>query len=258
MKILTFGELMLRLKTPEHLKILQADTFEASYGGAEANVAVSLATLGNDVSYVTKVPEHQVGQAAINEIRRFGVDTTRVLRGGGRVGIYYFEKGTNIRPTSVVYDRAYSANRNGRRRRSLTGKNCSRAWISFISPVSRRPSAARSKRRWRALLALCKEKKIQVVCDLNYRGKMWSAKDAQRVMRRLMSYVDVCIANDEDFESSLGIPAYDGDMSRGIEQIESYKEGMLEIRNSSRTVKQLRACCAISTPWRTATGWEFT
>ena len=98
MKILTFGELMLRLKTPEHLKILQADTFEASYGGAEANVAVSLATLGNDVSYVTKVPEHQVGQAAINEIRRFGVDTTRVLRGGGRVGIYYFEKGTNIRP----------------------------------------------------------------------------------------------------------------------------------------------------------------
>ena len=109
MKILTFGELMLRLKTPEHLKILQADTFEASYGGAEANVAVSLATLGNDVSYVTKVPEHQVGQAAINEIRRFGVDTTRVLRGGGRVGIYYFEKGTNIRPTSVVYDRAYSA-----------------------------------------------------------------------------------------------------------------------------------------------------
>ena len=109
MKILTFGELMLRLKTPEHLKILQADTFEASYGGAEANVAVSLATLGNDVSYVTKVPEHQVGQAAVNEIRRFGVDTSRVLRGGGRVGIYYFEKGTNIRPTSVVYDRAYSA-----------------------------------------------------------------------------------------------------------------------------------------------------
>ena len=109
MKVLTFGEVMLRLKTPEHLKILQADTFEANYGGAEANVAVSLATLGDDVSYVTKVPEHQVGQAAVNEIRRFGVDTSRVLRGGGRVGIYYFEKGTNIRPTSVVYDRAYSA-----------------------------------------------------------------------------------------------------------------------------------------------------
>ncbi len=161
MKILTFGELMLRLKTPEHLKILQADTFEANYGGAEANVAVSLATFGNDVSYVTKMPEHQVGQAAINEIRRFGVDTTRILRGGGRVGIYYFEKGTNIRPTSVVYDRAYSAIAMAEKRRSLTGKNCSRAWISFISPVSRRPSAARSKRRLRALLCSAKRKKFR-------------------------------------------------------------------------------------------------
>ena len=91
MKVLTCGEVMLRLKTPEHLKILQADTFEANYGGAEANVAVSLATLGDNVSYVTKVPEHQVGQAAVNEISRFGVDTSRVLRGGGRVGIYYLE-----------------------------------------------------------------------------------------------------------------------------------------------------------------------
>ena len=91
---------------------------------------------------------------------------------------------------------------------------------------------------------LCKEKKIQVVCDLNYRGKMWSAKDAQRVMRRLMSYVDVCIANDEDFESSLGIPAYDGDMSRGIEQIESYKEGMLEIQ------KQFPNCKAVASVLR--------
>ena len=103
MKVLTFGEVMLRLKTPEHLKILQADTFEANYGGAEANVAVSLATLGDDVSYVTKVPEHQVGQAAVNEIRRFGVDTSRVLRGGGRVGIYYFEKGNNIRVSELAY-----------------------------------------------------------------------------------------------------------------------------------------------------------
>lgn len=107
-------------------------------------------------------------------------------------------------------------------------------------------------------LMLCKEKKIQVVCDLNYRGKMWSAKDAQRVMRRLMSYVDVCIANDEDFESSLGIPAYDGDMSRGLNRSSLTKRACWKFRNSSRTVKQLRACCAISTPWRTATGWEFT
>lgn len=157
MKILTFGELMLRLKTPEHLKILQADTFEASYGGAEANVAVSLATLGNDVSYVTKVPEHQVGQAAINEIRRFGVDTTRVLRGGGRVGIYYLKR----EPTSdrrAWFMTAPTARSRWQKRRSLTGKNCSRAWISFISPVSRRPSAARSKDAGERSYALQREK----------------------------------------------------------------------------------------------------
>ena len=229
MKILTFGELMLRLKTPEHLKILQADTFEASYGGAEANVAVSLATLGNDVSYVTKVPEHQVGQTAINEIRRFGVDTTRILRGGGRVGIYYFEKGTNIRPTSVVYDRAYSAIAMAEAEEFDWEKLLEGVDLFYFSGITPAISCEIEKTLESALM-LCKEKKIQVVCDLNYRGKMWSAKDAQRVMRRLMSYVDVCIANDEDFESSLGIPAYDGDMSRGIEQIESYKEGMLEIQ----------------------------
>ena len=242
MKILTFGELMLRLKTPEHLKILQADTFEASYGGAEANVAVSLATLGNDVSYVTKVPEHQVGQAAINEIRRFGVDTTRVLR-GGRVGIYYFEKGTNIRPTSVVYDRAYSAIAMAEAEEFDWEKLLEGVDLFYFSGITPAISCEIEKTLESALM-LCKEKKIQVVCDLNYRGKMWSAKDAQRVMRRLMSYVDVCIANDEDFESSLGIPAYDGDMSRGIEQIESYKEGMLEIQ------KQFPNCKAVASVLR--------
>ena len=238
MKILTFGELMLRLKTTEHLKILQADTFEASYGGAEANVAVSLATLGNDVSYVTKVPEHQVGQAAINEIRRFGVDTTRVLRGGGRVGIYYFEKGTNIRPTSVVYDRAYSAIAMAEAEEFDWEKLLDGVDLFYFSGITPAISCEIEKTLESALM-LCK-----VVCDLNYRGKMWSAKDAQRVMRRLMSYVDVCIANDEDFESSLGIPAYDGDMSRGIEQIESYKEGMLEIQ------KQFPNCKAVASVLR--------
>ena len=158
MKILTFGELMLRLKTPEHLKILQADRFEANYGGAEANVAVSLATMGDDVSYVTKVPEHQVGQAAVNEIRRFGVDTSRVLRGGGRVGIYYFEKGTNIRPTSVVYDRAYSAIAMAKAEEFdwetlLTGV------ALFYFPASHLPSAQRLKKRWRTLLRSAKRKK---------------------------------------------------------------------------------------------------
>ena len=109
MKAVTFGEIMLRLKTLEYLRITQSGSFEASYGGAEANVAVSLATLGDPVSFVTKVPDNPVGQAAINEVRRFGVNVTDVVRGGERLGVYFFEKGTNIRPTNVVYDRKFSA-----------------------------------------------------------------------------------------------------------------------------------------------------
>ena len=109
MKILTFGEIMLRLKTPEHLRIVQADGFEASYGGAESNVAVSLANLGDDAAFLTKLPKNPVGDAAFNELRRYGVDTSRILRGGARLGIYFFEKGSDIRPTSVLYDRAGSA-----------------------------------------------------------------------------------------------------------------------------------------------------
>lgn len=158
MKVLTFGEVMLRLKTPEHLKILQADTFEANYGGAEANVAVSLATLGDDVSYVTKVPEHQVGQAAVNEIRRFGVDTSRVLRGGGRVGIYYFEKGTNIRPTSVVYDRAYSAIAMAKAEEFDWEKLLDGVDLFYFSGIT--PAIAqRLKKRWRTLWRSAERKK---------------------------------------------------------------------------------------------------
>ena len=130
------------------------------------------------------------------------------------------------------------------KRRSLTGKKLLEGvdlfYFSGITPAI----SCEIEKTLESALMLCKEKKIQVVCDLNYRGKMWSAKDAQRVMSRLMSYVDVCIANDEDFESSLGIPAYDGDMSRGIEQIESYKEGMLEIQ------KQFPNCKAVASVLR--------
>ena len=104
-KVVTFGEIMLRLKTPEHLRILQTRDFEASYGGAEANVAVSLAMLEDPVSFVTKFPDNRIGRAAVNEVRHYGVDTSYILKGGSRLGIYDFEKGSNIRPTNVVYDR---------------------------------------------------------------------------------------------------------------------------------------------------------
>ena len=212
MKILTFGEIMLRLKTPENLRILQAQDFEASYGGAEANVAVSLAMMEDPVAFVTKLPDNPVGLAAHNEIRRFGVDTSGILKGGERLGIYYFEKGTNIRPTNVVYDRAYSSFAQADPEEFCWEELLKDVDIFYFSGVT--PAVSENiERAVLEALKYCKSHAIQVVCDLNYRGKMWSTQKAQKVMKELMNYVTLCIANDEDFESSLGIHAFDGDMA---------------------------------------------
>ncbi len=243
MKILTFGEIMLRLKTPEHLRIMQSQSFEASYGGAEANVAVSLAMLEDNVSFLTKVPDNPVGMAALKEIRSYGVNTDLVLKGGKRLGIYYFEKGSNIRQTNVVYDREYSA--------LSLAKPEEFSWESLLQDVdifyfSGVTPAISENIEIAVMEALkyCKEHKIQVVCDLNYRGKMWSTQKAQSVMKKLMHYVDLCIANDEDFEASLGIHAFDGNMAHGIDQIKTYKQGMLEI------IKQYPNCKAVASVLR--------
>ncbi|MGN0313931.1 MAG: sugar kinase [Fusicatenibacter sp.] len=228
MRVVTFGELLLRLKTPEYLRILQSDTFEASYGGAESNVAVSLSMLGDEVSFVTKVPDQSVGLAALNEVRRYGVDTSRVLLGGSRLGIYYFEKGSNIRPTSVLYDREYSAFAMAEAQEFSWDQILKDVDIFYFSGVT--PAVSDSiEQAVRDALIYCREHSILVVCDLNYRSKMWTTEKAQKVMGELMNWIDLCIANDEDFESSLGIHAFDGDMAHGIDQIDTYKEGMKEI-----------------------------
>ncbi|XOQ44089.1 MAG: Kinase, PfkB family [Clostridium sp.] len=228
MKILTFGEMMLRLKPPGFSRILQTDTFEATYGGAEANVAVSLSLFHDDAAYLTKFPDNPLGDAALNTLRRFGVDTSRILRGGPRLGTYYFEKGTGSRPTSVVYDRAGSS--------IATAKHTEFDWptlldgidIFYFSGITPAISEELAK-AVKDALTYCKDHGITVVSDLNYRGKMWSPQKAQAVMKQLMPFVDICIANDEDFEATLGISAFDGDMSRGIEQIDSFRAGMQEI-----------------------------
>lgn len=243
MKVVTFGEIMLRLKTPEYLRIVQAQSFEASYGGAEANVAAGLAMLKDEAAFVTKLPDNPVGQSALNELRCYGVDTSDILRGGKRLGIYYFEKGTNIRPTNVVYDREDSAFACSKADEYDWNKILADADVFFFSGVT--PAVSETvKESVLAALRFCKEHGIEVVCDLNYRAKMWDKETAQKVMRELMSYVTICIANDEDFEASLGIHAFDGDMSRGIEQIDTYKKGMQEIR------KQFPNCKAVASVLR--------
>lgn len=243
MKILTFGEIMLRLKTPEHLRIIQSQNFEASYGGAEANVAVSLAMLEDKVSFLTKVPDNPVGMAALKEIRGYGVNTDLVLKGGKRLGIYYFEKGSDIRQTNVVYDREYSALSLAKPEEFCWESILQDVDIFYFSGVT--PAISENiEIAVMEALKYCKEHEIQVVCDLNYRGKMWSTQKAQSVMKKLMHYVDLCIANDEDFEASLGIHAFDGNMAHGIDQIETYKQGMLEI------TKQYPNCKAVASVLR--------
>ena len=228
LKILTFGEMMLRLKPPAYTRLLQTASFEAGYGGAEANVAVSLSLFHNDAACLTKLPENPLGQAALDTLQRFGVNTGRVLRGGPRLGAYYFEKGTSVRPTSVIYDRAGSSIALAKRAEFnwpalLDGVGA--FYFSGVTPAISDEIAGAVK----DALAYCKEHGITVFCDLNYRAKMWTPEKARSVMRELMPFIDVCIANDEDFEAALGIRAFDGDLSRGIEQIGSYRASMEEI-----------------------------
>ena len=214
MKIVTFGELMLRLAPHGYLRFVQADDLEATYGGGEANVAVSLANFGMDTAFVTKLPEHEIGQAAVNSLRRFGVDTSRIVRGGERVGIYYLEKGASQRPSKVIYDRANSAF-------ALSDPNeydwenilKGADWFHFtgITPALGDSVAKAAE----DAVKTAKKLGLTVSCDLNYRKKLWTREKAGEVMARLMPYVDVCISNEEDAYDVFGIRAEGSDVVGG-------------------------------------------
>lgn len=228
MKVLTFGEMMLRLKPLGNNRIIQSDVLEATYGGAEANVAVSLALLGNDAAYLTKLPGNLLGETALSALRKYGVDTSKILRGGSRLGIYFFEKGASVRSSNVVYDRAGSAFAEAARNEFQWDELLKGVDYFYFSGITPAISAELEQVVTDACI-YCKAHNIPVVCDMNYRGKMWKPEKAQMVMSKLMNYVSICIANDEDFEATLGIEAFDGDMSRGIEQKDSFKAGMLAV-----------------------------
>ncbi len=228
MNVLTFGEMMLRLKPLGNNRIIQSDVLEATYGGAEANVAVSLALLGDNAAYLTKLPANLLGETALSTLRKYGVDTTKILRGGNRLGIYFFEKGASVRSSNVVYDRAGSAFAEAEQTEfhwETLLRDVDYFYFSGITPAI----SAELEQTVTDACVYCQAHNIPVVCDMNYRGKMWSPEKAQGVMSKLMNYVTICIANDEDFEATLGIKAFDGDMSRGIEQKESFKAGMLAV-----------------------------
>ena len=214
MKVVTFGEVMLRLAPENYLRFVQSEKYEATFGGAEANVAVSLANYGVDCAFVTKLPAHEIGQAAVNSLRKFGVDTTKIVCGGDRVGIYYCEKGASQRPSKVIYDRAGSAIAAAKAEdfdwdKIFEGVN----WFHFtgITP-------ALSDETAKITLEACKkakEKGITISCDLNFRKKLWSKEKAGKVMGEVCKYVDYCIANEEDAKDVFGIEADNTDINTG-------------------------------------------
>ena len=220
-KVITFGELMLRLAPEGYLRIVQSEKYEATYGGAEANVAVSLANYGIDVSFVSKLPAHEVGQAAINSLRKFGVDTSLVTRGGERVGIYYCEKGASQRPSKVIYDRAHSAIATAKKEDFDWDKIFEQAeWFHFtgITPALSDEVAEICE----IACKKAKEKGIKISCDLNFRKKLWSKEKAGKVMGNLCKYIDYCIANEEDAKDVFGIEAENTDIYGGKLNREGY------------------------------------
>lgn len=227
-RVITFGEIMLRLAPEGYYRFVQAEHYGATYGGGEANVAVSLANYGYDAKFVTKLPKHEIGQAAINSLRRYGVDTSYITRGGERVGIYFLEKGASQRPSKVIYDRAGSSI-------STAGSEDFNwdeifkgvDWFHFtgITPALNDTVAE-------ICLEACKkakEKGITVSCDLNYRNKLWSKAKAGQVMGELCKFVDVCIANEEDAGDVFGIRASNTDITSGQVNHEGYKEVAKEL-----------------------------
>lgn len=220
-RIITMGEIMLRLSTPGHSRFVQTDSFDVVYGGGEANVAVSCANYGHDAYYVTKLPVHEIGQAAVNALRRYGVKTDFIARGGDRVGIYYLESGAAMRPSKVIYDRAHSAVAEALPvdfdfDAIMEGAD----WFhwSGITPAISDNAAEITRLACEA----AKRHGVTVSVDLNFRKKLWTKEKAQSVMRPLMQYVDVCIGNEEDAELCLGFRP-EADVEGGKTDAEGYK-----------------------------------
>lgn len=221
MKVITFGELMLRLAPAGYYRFVQADTYGATFGGGEANVAVSLANYGVPVDFVTKLPQHEIGQAAVNSLRRFGVGTDTIVRGGDRVGIYYLEKGASQRPSKVIYDRAGSAIATASPSDFDWEKIFAGAdWFHFtgITPALSPVLADICLTAAKAAKALG----LTVSCDLNYRKKLWTREAARAAMSEICRYVDVCISNEEDAADVFGIHAEGTDVDSGKINSEGY------------------------------------
>ena len=247
-KVVCFGEIMLRLSPPGYMRLSQAKLFDVVYGGGEANVSVSLANFGTSTAFVTKLPDNPIGQAALNELRKYGVNTKYIARGGERLGIYYLEKGASQRASKVVYDRNHSSI-------STADKGDfnwdeifeDTEWFHFtgITPALGDNVAE-------LVLEACvkaKEKGITISCDLNFRKNLWTTEKAGKVMADLMKYVDICIANEEDAEKVFGIKADNTDITGGKLSHDGYRQvanQLMDIFNFKKVAITLRASISAS------------
>ena len=220
-KIVCFGELMLRLNPEGYLRFVQADRFVVSFGGGEANVAVSLAHFGKDVAFVSKFPMHEIGEMAVRALRKESVDTSMVVRGGDRIGVYYLEKGASQRASKVIYDRAGSSIATAKREdfdweKILDGAS----WFHFtgITPALGENVAEITL----DALKMCRKLGVKVSCDLNFRKKLWTSEQAGKTMGELCQYVDLCIANEEDADKVFGIHPAQNDVEGGKLNREGY------------------------------------
>ena len=215
-KVVTFGELMVRLQPYNYERFVQADHLEFTFGGGEANVAVSLANYGLDASFVTKLPAHAIGQCAVNSLRRYGVDVSKITRGGDRVGIYYNEKGASQRPSVCIYDRAHSA--------ISEATTADFDWDAIFEGVEWFHFTGITPALGANVVEICREAckaakahGVKISCDLNYRGKLWTRDEARAAM------TDVCISNEEDAKDVFGIEAAATDITAGTLNKEGYK-----------------------------------
>jgi len=221
-KVVTFGELMLRLAPNGYYRFFQNDQMQATFGGGEANVAVSLANFGLESRYVTKLPKHAIGQGAVDSLRYFGVDTSKIVRGGDRVGIYFLEKGASQRGSVCIYDRANSA--------IALAKPEDFDWDAIFEGADWFHFTGITPALGGNLVGICKDackaakaRGVKISCDLNYRGKLWTRDQARAAMTELCQYVDVCISNEEDAKDVFGIEAEGTDIYGGKLNHEGYK-----------------------------------
>ncbi len=222
-KVVTLGEIMMRLTTPDFKRFVQAESFEVTYGGGEANVATALCNYGLNGVFVSKVPDTAIGQAAINHLRRYGVDTQFMARGGERLGIYFLEIGASMRASQVIYDRAHASIADADVSEFDFDKIFEGAdWFhtTGITPALSDKAAALTE----AALKAARERGITTSIDLNYRKKLWSKEKAREVMSKLCQYVDVCVGNEEDANDMLGFVSQGTDVTKGELNLDGFKD----------------------------------